>query len=230
MKDWKDAETESDSIINRSDLYTLSVDLNQVFLANGNEAIWQLEPVQPGLNTIEGNTFILTSFPNSVALTDSVLSAFEPNDNRRTSWVDSIIVSGQTYYFPFKYKIQAGSPVTEYSMVFRLAELYLDRAEARAAQNNLSGAASDLNMIRNRAGLGNSPAADQNALLSAIQQERRVELFTENGMRWLDLKRTDQATAILGSSKTGWKPTDTLYPIPLKDIQSDGNLTQNPGY
>lgn len=230
MKDWKNAETQADSVISRTDLYTLSNDLNQVFLANSSEALWQLEPIQPGLNTGEGNAFILTSFPNSVALSDSLISAFEPNDKRRANWIDSIIVSGQSYYFPYKYKVQSGTPVTEYCMVLRLAEQYLIRAEARAEQDNLSGAAQDLNLIRIRAGLSSTPAIDQNSLLIAIQQERRIELFTENGMRWLDLKRAGQATAILGSSKNEWKSTDSLYPIPLSELQNDTRLIQNPGY
>jgi hypothetical protein len=230
MRDWKNAEAQADSIIGRSDLFTLSADLNQVFLANSSESIWQMEPVQPGINTREGNIFILNSFPNSVALSDSVLTAFEANDNRRTSWIDSVVVGGQTYYYPFKYKIKSGSPVTEYCMVFRLSEICLIRAEARAQQGDLSGATDDLNQIRNRAGLGNTTALTQTEIINAIQQERRVELFTEDGMRWLDLIRTGQATAVLSPIKTGWKTTDTLYPIPLGELQNDYNLTQNPGY
>jgi hypothetical protein len=230
MEDWKNAEAEADSVIGRPDLFTLSADLNQVFLANSSESIWQMEPVQPGINTREGNIFILNSFPNSVALSDSVLTAFEPNDNRRTNWIDSVFVGSQTFYFPFKYKIKSGSPVTEYCMVFRLSELYLIRAEARAQQDNLSGATDDLNQIRNRAGLSNTTALTQNEIINAIQQERRVEFFTEDGMRWLDLVRTGQATAVLGSSKNGWKSTDSLYPIPLSELQNDTKLIQNPGY
>ncbi|HXB29338.1 MAG TPA: RagB/SusD family nutrient uptake outer membrane protein [Puia sp.] len=230
MKDWKNAEIQADSIINRSDLFTLPVDLNLVFLANSSEAIWQLEPVQPGLNTIEGNSFILTAFPNSVALSDSIVKAFEPGDGRRLNWIDSIVIDGSAYYFPFKYKVQTGFQVTEYCMVLRLAEQYLIRAEARAEQGNLTGAADDLNLIRNRAGLSNTLASDQNDLLAAIQQERRVELFTEDATRWLDLIRTGKASQVLSNFKNDWKTTDTLYPIPLSELQNDTRLTQNPGY
>ncbi len=230
LKDWKNAEIESGSVIEATDLYSLPADLNQVFLANSSEAIWQLQPVQPGLNTFEGYTFILTGFPTSVALSDSLIREFEPNDTRRTSWIDSVEAGGSVYYFPFKYKVQSGSPVTEYSVALRLAEQYLIRAEARAWRNNLSGAAEDLNMIRNRAGLGNSPALDQYSLLSAIAQERRVELFTENGTRWLDLIRTGKATQVLNTAKNNWTADDTLYPIPLSELQKNIHLKQNPGY
>lgn len=230
IKDWENAEAESGLVIEETDLYSLPQDLNQVFLANSAEAIWQLQPVQPGLNTIEGNTFILTGFPTSVALADSLTHAFEPNDNRRTNWIDSIEAGGNVYYFPFKYKVQSGAAVTEYSMVLRLAEQYLIRAEARAKQNNLSGALEDLNTIRDRAGLENFALSDQQDLLSAIARERRVELFTENGARWLDLIRSGEATQVLSITKTNWTADDTLYPIPLSELQRNIHLKQNPGY
>ncbi len=88
--------------------------------------------------------------------------------------------------FPYKYKVYINpSPVTEYRMVLRLAEQYLIRAEARAQLGNITGpngATADLNMIRERAGLPDySGSEDQDAVLNAILQERRVELFSEWG-------------------------------------------------
>jgi hypothetical protein len=110
----------------------------------------------------------------------------------------------------------------------------LIRAEARAQQGNVSGAAGDLNVIRTRAGLPNTSATNSQGLLSAILLERRFELFTEYGHRWLDLIRTGNANAVMNivtPQKGGvWETTDELYPIMLTEIQSDPNLTQNPGY
>ena len=116
-------------------------------------------------------------------------------------------------------------------MVLRLAEQYLIRAEARAQQNNISGAQSDVNVIRNRAGLANTTATTQGTLLSAIEHERQIELFAEWGHRWMDLKRTNRADAILGPLKSSnWQSSDVLFPIPLTQIQNDPNFTQNSGY
>ena len=78
-------------------------------------------------------------------------------------------------------------------MVMRLAEQFLIRAEARAMQGDLEGAIADLDMIRGRAGL--PLIADINAgiskeeLLTSILEQRKKELFTEWGHRWLDIKR-----------------------------------------
>jgi len=57
-----------------------------------------------------------------------------------------------------------------------------------------------------------------------------LELFAEWGHRWLDLKRTNTANAVLGAEKPTWKPTDVLFPIPQTERTNNPNLTQNPGY
>jgi hypothetical protein len=140
-------------------------------------------------------------------------------------------VNGNTYYIPYKYKqdiVVSGSG--EYDMVLRLAEQYLIRAEARARQDKISGAISDLNAIRNRAGLTNTPAIDKESLLLDIEHERQTELFVEWGHRWLDLKRTGRIDEILGLEKTGWKSSAALFPIPQIELSKNSKLKQNVGY
>lgn len=230
---WDLAEQEASSIIN-SGYYSLEPDLANVFLPVSMEAIWQLMPNTPGFNTTEAVYFAPSpssgTLPN-YPLTNYLLNAFEPGDLRRDSWVGSVIVSDETFYYPFKYKIQEyGSPLTEYYMVFRLAEQYLIRAECYAQQEKIDEAQTDLNTVRQRAGLADTPFSTSGELLSAILQERRVELFAEWGHRWLDLKRTKKSTEVLSPVKQDWQATDTLYPIPLDEIRANANLTQNQGY
>jgi hypothetical protein len=66
--------------------------------------------------------------------------------------------------------------------------------------------------------------------LASITHERQTELFCEWGHRWLDLKRTGQAGAVLAPIKSQWTPDAQLYPIPQQELTVDPNLTQNPGY
>lgn len=115
--------------------------------------------------------------------------------------------------------------------VFRLAEMYLIRAEARAQRNNLSGARGDLNAIRGRAGVPLSTANSRDALLQEIERERMVELAFE-GHRWYDLKRTGRANAVMQALSNRWNDTDLLWPVPLTEIQNNPALrnSQNPGY
>jgi starch-binding outer membrane protein, SusD/RagB family len=233
--DWVNAEAKATAVISKSSVYSLVSNLNNVFLKNSTEAIWQTwQSGASSWNTFEGRILIATStsVPGyDVSLSSQMLGAFETGDNRRTSWVGNATVAGQTYYFPYKYKVKSGSTVTEYYMMLRLAEQYLIRAEARAQQNNLTGAIADLNVIRARAGL---PALlttlTQAQVMTALKQERRIELFCEHGHRWLDLKRMGDVDAVMGPIKSGWSSTDALYPIPQTQMLNDPNMTQNPGY
>ena len=233
MGRWQEAEAESSIVINHSGLYSLEPLVENEFLINSSSAILQLKPKNEGSNSQEASTFIFSSGPPPfVALSPELVDAFEENDLRKTHWVGEISDGSQSWYYPHKYKenLNTGTSL-EYSMVFRLAEQYLIRAEARANQNNTSGAQQDINILRQRAGLDNTVANTQNTLLEAILNERRFELFTEYGHRWFDIKRSNVAGQILSPLKPGWKPTNILWPIPEADILINPNLApQNPGY
>lgn len=242
LKDWPNAIKESTLVIEHSSTFRLSP-LNGVFLKNSSEAIWQLQPVAYGANTIGGPQFILpASGPgqnNPITLSSSLFNSFEPGDARLTNWVGTRVVTTSgltsTFYFPYKYKINAfGAAVNEYEMVFRLGEQYLIRAEAEAEQESLTDASNDLFKIRDRAGLLKITGTKA-ALLTAIQQERRVELFSEWGNRWLDLKRTGNIDAVMNVTtplKGGgaWDTRHQLYPISNYELLNNRNLVQNPGY
>ena len=115
--------------------------------------------------------------------------------------------------------------------MLRLSEQYLIRAEARARQGDLIGAKDDLNVIRNAAGLGNTTVATDVAIIDAVLRERRVELFTEYGHRFFDLKRYGKVDSILSVVKPGWDATDILLPLPETELLVNPNLLpQNPGY
>jgi hypothetical protein len=235
QKDWAATEMEASEVIN-SAAYQLS-NLNNAFVPNNSEAILQfIPPITQIWNTSEGFSFLPSS--NSVRpsypLTDFLVNAFEPGDERKTAWIKSTVIGTTTYYYPFKYKIKsvtAGAPKTEYSVVLRLAEQYLIRAEARTQLNKFAEAQADLNTIRKRANLANTSANDKASLLQAIEKERQIEFFCEWGHRWFDLKRTGRIDTVLGTIKgSNWQSTDALYPIPQAEILSNSKLTQNPGY
>lgn len=241
-EDWANAEAQSTLLIN-DERYQLEYDLGNTFLATSHEAIWQLMPTVTFYNTWEGSLF--HPYPGSIPsfkLMDGLLNSFETNDARLTKWVGKIESDNGTFYYPDKYKINYGGPtstppipLSEYSMVFRFAEQFLIRAEARAQQDRLQDAIADVDTIRNRAGLPligtNNPAISKANLLLAIEEERFHELFTEWGHRWYDLARTGRATAVLGPQKTDWQATDVLFPIPALEFDRNYNLgDQNPGY
>jgi hypothetical protein len=237
--DYPNAAAQASLIIKNSSLFSLST-LNNVFLKNSNEAIWQLQPVNGGWNTEDAKIFILPGsgpdpYSHPFYLSPQLLNSFETGDQRKANWVQSITVGSNTYYYPYKYKSATYNvPVTEYEMVFRLAEQYFIRAEAEANLDQINEAKNDLNAVRNRAGLGNTNANDKASLLTAILHERQVELFTEWGHRWFDLKRTNNIDAVMnivtlqkgGSWNTNWQ----LYPISQTELLNNPNLVQNADY
>jgi hypothetical protein len=230
--DFAAAANEASAVINSS-LYVWETDLNKVFLKASTTTIWQFTPNIAGLNTLEGTTYIFNAGPpSSNALKPSFVNAFEPNDQRKVKWVRAVTNGSNTWYHAYKYKqsTSTGSSV-EYSVVLRLAEQYLIRAEARARQGELTNAKSDLNHIRNTAGLGNTTAITDTEIISDIMNQRRFELFTEFGNRFFDLKRSGQIDAVLALSKPGWNTTDQLWPLPAVELNVNPNLNpQNAGY
>lgn len=232
--EWADAAEQATSLIENTALYSLRQNLDEVFLANSTETIWQLMPVIPGTNAPQGELFILYDIPDysfgGVALDEKFVDTIEPGDARMDNWIGSYDDGSTTYYFPFKYKVDYSSTLKEYATVLRLAEQYLIRAEARARLELIDEAQDDLNIIRHRAGLDDTAADDQALMLLAIEQERKIELVAEWGHRWLDLKRTGRAAAILSPLKIDWQDTDMLYPIPQSERLVNPLLTQNNGY
>ncbi len=230
---WDMAEQTASEIIENPN-YQLVSDLNSVFLRTSPEAIFRLTTPFPelGQNTWDGFRFVLTRAPTRVSTSLELVSAFESGDLRRENWLGEIIPDSETFYFPSKYKerFTPGAAAVEFLVVMRLAEQYLIRAEARAQLGNIAGAQSDLNIIRNRAGLPNTTANSQADVLNAILQERRIELFSEMGHRFFDLKRFQRLDETLNPIKPNWDATDALLPIPAVDIDRNPALDQNPGY
>lgn len=237
-ENWKDAELQSSKIISMADKFEILENLDDVFLKNSREAIWQLSPLGRGSAATQTNEAIFIIHPilpsiSHLKLAEDFVASFDEDDLRSQHWIG--FHSRLSSYYPFKYKVKSSTTeITEYSMVMRLAEQYLIRSEARANLGDLVGAIADLDVIRLRAGLESFsviyPGIGKEDLLSAILEERKKELFTEWGHRWLDLKRTDRVSEVLGGADSFWEDTDVLYPIPEQERLKNPNLTQNEGY
>lgn len=115
--------------------------------------------------------------------------------------------------------------------ILRMGDIYLINAEAANELGNTSTAITDLNKIRNRAGLGNTTASAQGDLRTAIWNERRWELAMEHD-RFFDLIRQGRAGTVLRAlGKNFVDGKNEIFPIPQGEISaSGGSLKQNPGY
>jgi starch-binding outer membrane protein, SusD/RagB family len=116
--------------------------------------------------------------------------------------------------------------------IFRYAEVILMLAEAANEAGDGQTAEDNLELIRNRARMGN-PAIlpkvvyqNQDQMRTAIKNERHYELAME-GKRFYDLVRWGDALNVLGP--LGYTNRARYYPIPQKAIDlSGGVLKQNP--
>lgn len=233
MEQWDLAESESSQLINNTSMFILEPDVSNEFLKESTSAILQFKPKNEGDNAQEAQLFLLKSGPPQfVSLNPQLYESMETNDQRRAIWIGEVTDGTEVWYYPNKYKIRDNTGTSlEYSIVFRLAEQFLIRAEARAMLGNFTEALEDLNKIRVRAGLPNSVASNQSEIMEAIIIERYHELFSEFGHRWFDLKRYGIASDVLAPIKPGWRSTDVLFPIPDAELLINPNLNpQNPGY
>ena len=119
-------------------------------------------------------------------------------------------------------------------VAFRLAEMYLIRAEARAQLDNVTGlnsAQTDVNTLRTRANAPAVGSVSKSQMLRLIEEERRYELAFE-GHRWYDLVRTGRAQEVMSAFSVNWRSDYEVWPIPQREIQNNPALVgnQNPGY
>jgi len=229
---WENAISESSLVINNTGLYYLEPIENE-FLKESGSAILQFKPKNSGDNTNEAiSYYFIYGPPYFMSMSSTLISSFEPQDLRLHHWVRIVSDGSQNWYAPYKYReVENTGTSMEYSIVFRLAEMFLIRAEARLQIGDLTGSMADLNTIRNRAGLDEIIGASPLELSDAILMERNHELFTEFGHRWFDLKRFGMAESVLMDIKPNWQSRDAWLPIPELELLMNPNLLpQNTGY
>lgn len=227
---WAEAEAAVTAIVAANQNYSLAEAPNQVFSVNSPETIWQLRPVEPNANTsISSLLGQREGVPPFATYQPGFVADMDDSDLRKQQWIYTYEEDGTRYWQPMKYQYPNTSLGTEYLVLIRLGELYLNRAEACIQQNKLSAAVADINLIRARAGL--APIAENDHLMEQLMQERKWELQVEQDFRWTDLKRWGKLGEIAGALKPNdWKPTAAVLPLPQVELNNNPTLTQNPGY
>jgi len=230
---------------NFQDIYKVSGENNaeSIFEINGSgdtagRAIQQYSQVQGARGTTGWGWGFATP-------TQGLYDAYSANDTRRDA---TIIHRSMTLYdgyfvgpnvenkfynykaYSSNYRDQASTDVN--IRYLRYAEILLIKAEAMNELGQTSAAIPFLNQVRNRAGIGNTPAVSQADVKADIWKQRRLELAFEHD-RWFDLVRTGQAAAAMAADggKVFKVGTHELFPLPQDFIMEAGGLSaQNPGY
>ncbi len=186
--------------------------------------------------------------------TEDLVSTFEPGDARLSSF---IYQAGDTYYVwnsgVVEKEFDPGWSSTGYVVkkyggkrnvaagdfsgnnqgnfnnerMFRFAELKLLYAEALLAKGRAAEATTQINDIRDRAGL---------PILQGSQpwqtfRKKSASNFASKSHRWFDIRRWDLGATIFGGN---WDDKFAVYPIPQSEIDrtkgTPGEIKQNTGY
>jgi starch-binding outer membrane protein, SusD/RagB family len=217
--------------ITQSNLYQFENNITKVFNKSGTHILWQLKPKNSGDATKEASVYyFINAAPSNFALSPNLITIFSNTDLRKQNWITAVPFNGNTWYRADKYKNRTNN-TTEYSIVFRLEEVYLLLAETLAQQNKIQEALPYLNATRQRAGLaGLVLPISKDTFINEVLLENRKEFFTEMGHRFLDLKRLNQLNSLY-PAKPNWKEYHTVWPLPQKDLLLNPNLNpQNHGY
>lgn len=211
--------------------YHLELDLANTFLKESPETIWQLL-AKSGNNAMEGATYVFEDIPPSHFMNQNLYNSFEIDDLRKTHWTRTINNGSDSYSHFYKYKENQSSATSkEYSIQFRLAEVYLMRAEAYLQSDQVDLGMQDINKIRTRANLSELQAIDADQAMEYLEMERRHELFGEHGHRFFDLKRWGLLDQRLSIEKSNWKTHYKNWPLPEKELLLNPNLKpQNDEY
>ncbi len=159
---------------------------------------------QPG--DIKNRTYRILNTTAREMFGEYEVSGETRHDTRRDAWfynfeemeqMDEAITGAYAYPYKWRYAkvVSEGWYAGQFmnfdcnKIWFRLADIYLLRAECRARLNNRQGAIDDLNTIRDRANAKRYSESEYNGdLRYAIFKEREKELLME-GQRWFDVLR-----------------------------------------
>ncbi len=202
------------------------------------------------LSSASFSSFNPAVYPGDIPADSSLWKLFDSTDTRRAvTFYTSLYnaATGKTVVFPgaprfAKFIDFSLTPLTSQGVsginfpVIRYADVLLLYAETL---NELNGgptgdAYGAINKVRTRANVANLTAGlDQADFRDSIFLERRKE-FIQEGNRWFDLSRRG-GTYLYDAlkqipAKTGPAVKDTLYPLPLTEIQLNALLIQNPGW
>lgn len=225
--------------------YNNAESIMEVQFVGGTEANWGPQLLLPP--SLSGDTWRKFVVPSQ-----NLVDAFDAEGDvtRKNStilfetapWSDEFwsVEVGGTIPFAYKWKSANGWASTNRQYLLRLGDIILLKAEALNELGRTDEARIEIDRIRDRAGLGPTPATNQAEMRLAILAERRLELAQE-AQRWDDLRRYGRAIEVMNNlneidlrtnTAKDYNMTETklLLPIPQSERNRNPNLEQNPGY
>lgn len=184
-------------------------------------------------NDQRGNGATYMTSPYTTALGETVTWGV-PNGAAFHKWIDETNSKDMT--------ARSWQQMPNNWIIQRYADVVLIYAEAVASGGTATNGPAEaaLNQVRVRAGIAPVAGLGSAALTDSIRVERRRE-FAFEGQRWFDLSRwaildatvrakTQQMQTLFPGETLVHGAPSNLFPIPNGQINSNGLLTQNPGW
>jgi hypothetical protein len=238
--EWAKAIQFADAILVNNSLYALASDFT-FFDANTSEDIFSIQMTatdnsRTGSGGLGGYYLPAARGGRGDApMSASLIAAYGTGDKRFTT-LSFTGVDATTISSTFTNKFKDGATNQDNAPILRVTEMVLNKAEALVRSTNTvnADAITLVNRLRTRAGLTPYEAAqfaDANALLTAILNERRLELAFE-GHRRMDLLRNGLPLRTTGPGAGTSRPGDPriILPIPTREIDLGAALPQSAGY
>ncbi|RYZ62786.1 MAG: RagB/SusD family nutrient uptake outer membrane protein [Chitinophagaceae bacterium] len=240
-KAWADAITYSSEVITAIPLASKAQFPGIWTDANNSEVVWEAKRVYDGSTDSKVGDFFFRQTGEIVLYAPSfkLINSFDRDEDIRfPAYIkyDPTRTGTKSQYLVNKY-IGTATPGLADIKLFRTAEMYLIRAEAKAESGG--DGAEDLNALR-AARINNYTAetfADKAALINAIMTERFKELAFE-GHRFYDLRRRnlpverlpEDAVNASGAVKLTPAQAQYAFPVPATEVLINKNTVQNPNY
>ncbi len=243
---WDDAFSAADWVIKSGKINLHDGDYKDIYTSSA-ESIFELRYATPealgssslhalyatvddGYRDADGYGNGKGSGEGELIIAENLRTQFESGDKRLNMMRKAYFGSNKVWWTT-KFNSWQGTFGQDNIPIIRIAELYLIRAEANLSLSspNYNLARSDINSIRQKRGLGDTPANNA-TLMTALDKERRLELCFE-GHRFYDLKRKGlDITKEAPSTTFPYTDFKVVAGIPQTEMDVNKKLVNNPGY
>jgi len=243
--DWANAVIAANYAITNSPVPIYTGKYTDIF-SQGKESLWQLHftvsenlastslhstygTVDNGYRDEEGFGDGTGAGDAQLSVTQDFVDLIDQERDNRFQALRKVHYYGQNLWWTTKFNSWGGTFGLDDVPLIRISEVYLNRAEAYAHQNNYTSARNDLNYLMNRRGLDNTNVANAE-LLNEILLQRRIELAFE-GHRFFDMKRLGKPISRPnGMSQIPYDDYRVVAPISTTELDVNKKLVNNPGY
>ncbi|WP_170066908.1 RagB/SusD family nutrient uptake outer membrane protein [Flavobacterium granuli] len=245
---WDETISNANAVIAKAGLSRMTA--NVPFITAGNsEVLYSYYTVAPLMKLISSG-FGTPTVAYTVAeyyANKELINLYDANDNRKDSFFKAFDDgTGRFYYRTKKYEPNYFTSMGYAN--FRVAEAYLNRAEAYAQKGDVANAINDIKALQasrysNVSGI--VYPTDPQEVLKYVLTERRKELCFEDHHRWFDLRRMKNRPEIkhvfslvgddgrkIGTETYTLFSDDKNYtlPIPLKERENNPIIRNNERY